>query len=790
MSTRNERQKNAKEENAKTYFEYKELLKAQEKSNAHTSFFNEEDTQSAWQSENKAAVSLSTLKGLFHDDEWVYILTNVIASKIAAQPLKVTQKTGTKKGKQTFEFDEDHPVNELLRFPTDTQTYYEWMYSIVADHTVAGNAIVWYVKRKAQIPHIPVEMIDIDVFTESGKIRSYDIMRYESDMMGGVIPHRVHSIDPKAVAHMKRPNPSSPIYGMSPLFPGRRVILFSRYSLEYLNNFYIRGAQPGLVLDMNDVSNEKNALRLLRSMEQAHSGRRNQRRNMVLPKGVKANNMTHTLADQQLKDFLPLNREAIINLLSVPKHELSIAESGSLGSEEYKVALRNFWAGPLTAIMGSVEQGLSRVLRAELGEDRFLKFDLSEVEILRDDMIKKGEVAEKMLLTHTVNQVREIVYSDEPVEGGDTLQSQAPAASLFQQPQTSAPSQQPAETSEADDLDDQLDENEDEETKDLSPEERNNKVLANNRESFQRLKSQNPEWWDKREDRLAREAVKGVVDLGATFESMHKSQLTEAIKEVKKELKKQGRKSLNTKASDIRKSTLRRKINRAISKENFEEQWVDDTVKTLSSTVDVGYDTQFELPFNIPNRDEIEALKRSNAGQRRDILEARGLKTFSRINETTTERIIDRVEKGVSESKTIDEIAKDIEEHESEISASRSQVIARTETLTAASLGQAAAMQDAAKTIPGLKKMWVTAGDNRVRGNPNAPKSKFSHFKVDGEVKDWNKKFSNGLEFPRDPTGEAGDVIQCRCSWIMIPPEMAEEIGVSDFQAEIAASNE
>jgi hypothetical protein len=52
-------------------------------------------------------------------------------------------------------------------------------------------------------------------------------------------------------------------------------------------------------------------------------------------------------------------------------------------------------------------------------------------------------------------------------------------------------------------------------------------------------------------------------------------------------------------------------------------------------------------------------------------------------------------------------------------------------------------------------KQWDSSLDARTRE---------SHAKVDGEIRELDEKFSNGLRFPGDPHGKAGEVINCRCA--------------------------
>ena len=54
-----------------------------------------------------------------------------------------------------------------------------------------------------------------------------------------------------------------------------------------------------------------------------------------------------------------------------------------------------------------------------------------------------------------------------------------------------------------------------------------------------------------------------------------------------------------------------------------------------------------------------------------------------------------------------------------------------------------------------LKKVWVATPDDRTRE---------SHLDIDGEEVDTDEDFSNGCEYPGDPSGEPSEVWNCRCS--------------------------
>lgn len=81
--------------------------------------------------------------------------------------------------------------------------------------------------------------------------------------------------------------------------------------------------------------------------------------------------------------------------------------------------------------------------------------------------------------------------------------------------------------------------------------------------------------------------------------------------------------------------------------------------------------------------------------------------------------------------------------------------IARTEGHR---IQQAATMdaQRKAKAVgASVVKEWNAALDGKTRPE---------HRKIDGEIKDIEEKYSNGLMFPGDPSGRASEVINCRCA--------------------------
>jgi len=132
---------------------------------------------------------------------------------------------------------------------------------------------------------------------------------------------------------------------------------------------------------------------------------------------------------------------------------------------------------------------------------------------------------------------------------------------------------------------------------------------------------------------------------------------------------------------------------------------------------------------------------------------------ITRMLATTQDAIAREISRGMSEELTSAQIAKRIQDKydswrglgDSAMTEYRSVMIARTETGGAANFGN---REGAAQTGMPLTKTWISSRDSRVRD---------SHDSLDGETRLFNEPYSNGLMYPGDQGGSAGEVINCRC---------------------------
>lgn len=146
---------------------------------------------------------------------------------------------------------------------------------------------------------------------------------------------------------------------------------------------------------------------------------------------------------------------------------------------------------------------------------------------------------------------------------------------------------------------------------------------------------------------------------------------------------------------------------------------------------------------------------------------------YTRLGEDVTalkRKITAQISRGVASGLTYREMAQQLA-GETRIGFNNAVRIARTEGHRIQCQAGMDACEKAREKGCDVLKQWDATLDGNTRE---------SHSQVDGEIRELDKPFSNGLMFPGDPSGGAAEVINCRCallqraSWELDEEELEE----------------
>ena len=137
------------------------------------------------------------------------------------------------------------------------------------------------------------------------------------------------------------------------------------------------------------------------------------------------------------------------------------------------------------------------------------------------------------------------------------------------------------------------------------------------------------------------------------------------------------------------------------------------------------------------------------------ILDERVFKFAEEVNLTTQARLRTALATGFDKGEGVRQLSERVAKVFDIAKGSRTDTIARTEVVGASNQGAFQGYTDSeiVDTI-----IWVETKDDRTRP------AHTSHSGVGGEEIKLGKTFSNGLRHPHDPSGSAGEVINCRCT--------------------------
>lgn len=140
-------------------------------------------------------------------------------------------------------------------------------------------------------------------------------------------------LDKDQVIHIKLPNPSDPYRGMGPVQTVLNDIDAARYSAEWNRNFFINGAQPGGIIEVDYTMGDDEFRRFVRRWREQHQGVANAHRVAIL-ENAKWVDTKFSMEDMQFVELRNLPRELIREAFAFPKPMLGTVDDVNRANSE------------------------------------------------------------------------------------------------------------------------------------------------------------------------------------------------------------------------------------------------------------------------------------------------------------------------------------------------------------------------------------------------------------------------------------------------------------------------
>lgn len=334
---------------------------------------------------------------------WVYAALSKRAKRIAAIEVQLFQM------KNGGDVDEimDHEMLALLYRANPVQSKYQFFYTLEMMLGIWGAAPI-YKDRAGGRKIMYLWPLRPDALTpetdSSGKISRY---KYN---IGGSAQY----IDAEEVIMINEPNPRDIRLGYSPLQAASLEIdadmaaaLYNKYLME---NF----AEPGMVLSTENKLSDEEFERLNKQWAKRSAGPQNAGRTILLEKGLKPEIIGRSPQELDMVENRKFHRNAIVSILGVPMG-LMTSEDVNLANAE--VAERVFSKDTIEPQMELIIGTMNEFLVPEFGDNLYLDFE-SPVKADIQEKINVASAGEGRWMTP--NEAREI-FDLPALEGGDAI---------------------------------------------------------------------------------------------------------------------------------------------------------------------------------------------------------------------------------------------------------------------------------------------------------------------------------------------------------------------------------
>lgn len=644
----------------------------------------------------------------YADQAWVYACVSIIQSKGAGVPLKVYRQVGD-------HYDEvpDHPIKRLLDSVNPFMNGYDLLESMWGYLDTVGNAF-WLLDnivggKPTEIYPLNPAYVRVKVDPKTGPTG------YE---------YRVNSTNvtfpPEQIVHLHYWNPWNEFWGMPPLSAGRDAADMLQSADRYNSAFFANSAEPGGVLSTDKPLQSDARTRIEEAWKKSHQGSRKAHRIAMLEGGLKWQPTSMSQKDMQFAELKRMSREDVLAVFRIPPVMVGVFDEANYSNAREQ--RRIFWMDCMLPRFRKVESVLNEFLVKPYDANVIVRFDTSEVEELQADAKLQAEsdqinTASGILTINEVRSRRKL----KAVPWGDTWNAPAgvypiedhgaPAVPGAGDPNPPDPSGEPPVPT-GDNQGGKTDEG------------RTNKGVLRRSATWQRFKVQTEtmerRWYPPLRKLFNGQEREVIANLRKHWEPTKRQAILNGVKAVKQDLS-----VILFERGEARKRFQkegRRLIELALAEKAKEEI------------------NNYDLPeFQVLNPRTITWI------------ETKAFKFANEINLTTENALRRELEEAVTAGEAISDVEKRIENVFDIARGPRTEMIARTEVISASNRGAVEAYEQS-RVVEGIE--WVSSRDGKVR----------DEHQIDGEAVPLGHSFSNGLKFPGDPEGEASLVINCRCT--------------------------
>jgi len=345
------------------------------------------------------------IKEGYKHSTWVYSCVNLRATTASSVPWIVERKVGDE-----WVYDNQNDLARLLEKPNPDMDWRTLIEYCIQHQDLSGNSFWSKVRagngQVGELWVLPPQAIKV----VPGTTRL--VANYEYQL--GVVKR---NIPPEDMIHFKYPDPGNMYFGVSPLVSAAQAVdidneaeRFQKVSLEN------RGLSD-LHFEVPPEATAEQVSRLRQIYQDQQGGPRNARK--ALFSSAKVTMLNTTAQELDFTESRRFIRDEICSAFGVPPPMVGNYERATLANIE--TARQIFWRDTMLPVLDRINATLNQHLAAEFGEEYRIRYDITQVDALRENLSEKVTQAQQLwamgIPFNEINRALEIGFDD--IDGGE-----------------------------------------------------------------------------------------------------------------------------------------------------------------------------------------------------------------------------------------------------------------------------------------------------------------------------------------------------------------------------------
>ena len=317
----------------------------------------------------------------YNSDAIVYACLRELAVAVTEPNYRVMVDTST----EPTVAPQNNPLARMLQRPNEQQDFYELLEDLITQLYISGNVYLYKVRNQSG-RMIGMRLLRPDrISIKSDAVRGVEYYNYRLDGPEYTIP----AAD---IAHMKFPNMSSDLYGLSPLQPAASVINLDQAQIQYGKTaFQNSGVIGGMLKLSRRIQNEEQANQI-RSRWRSTFGGNNMHKLAILDEDATYEKVGSTMEELAFPALRDMTESRICMVFGVPPIIVgSVVGLDRATYSNYREARQSFFTETMIPLCERLVRFFNKCFEYEYSNAGYLDADFTNVAALIEDQNKLSD---------------------------------------------------------------------------------------------------------------------------------------------------------------------------------------------------------------------------------------------------------------------------------------------------------------------------------------------------------------------------------------------------------------